>query len=89
MAKKETTLSSLGKEARCLCGAETYDPEKRPHGAVGLIRYRKTKHAQDGGYSVGCTCCGRLGERGNTQADALSRWLAGRFKYGPLKEADA
>ena len=57
--KKDNRLPILDEKARCVCGAETYDPEKRPHGAVGLIRYRKSKYGNDGGYSVGCTRCGR------------------------------
>lgn len=33
-----------------------------------------------------CTRCGRVGERGHTQAEAKVKWDAGLFKYGPLKE---
>lgn len=33
--KKDNRLPILDENARCVCGAETYDPEKRPHGAVG------------------------------------------------------
>ena len=39
-----------------------------------------------GGWSVVCTRCGRVGERGHTQAEAKAKWDAGLFKYGPLKE---
>ena len=53
---------------------------------MGLIRYRKSKYGNDGGYSVGCTRCGRLGARGRTQVDALAHWVGQTFKYGPLKE---
>lgn len=92
--KKDNRLPILDEKARCICGAETYDPEKHPHGAVGLIRYRKSKYGNDGGYSVGCTRCGRLGARGRTQVDARGRtqvdarahWAEQTFKYGPLKE---
>lgn len=84
--KKDNRLPILDEKARCVCGAETYDPEKRPHGAVGLIRYRKSKYGNDGGYSVGCTRRGRLGARGRTQVDALAHWMGQTFKYGPLKE---
>ena len=52
--KNNDRLPCLEEKAGCICGAETYDPEKRPHGAVGLIRYRKSKFGNDGGYSVGC-----------------------------------
>ena len=75
--KKDNRLPILDEKARCVCGAETYDPEKRPHGAVGLIRYRKSKYGNDGG---------RLGARGRTQVDALAHWMGQAFKYGPLKE---
>ena len=77
--KKDNRLPILAEKARC-------DPEKRPHGAGGLIRYRKSKYGNDGGYSVGCTRCGRLGARGRTQVDALAHWMGQTFKYGPLKE---
>lgn len=45
-----------------------------------------SKYASDGGWSVVCTRCGRVGERGHTQAEAKAKWDAGLFKYGPLKE---
>lgn len=71
----------------CTCGAMPYDAEKRPKGKVGLTRYRKSsRYASDGGWSVVCTRCGRVGERGGTQIDAKARWNAHRFRYGPLKE---
>lgn len=73
----------------CTCGAVPYDAEKRPKGKVGLTRYRKSsRYASDGGWSVVCTRCGRVGERGSTQIDAKARWNAHRFRYGPLKEED-
>jgi hypothetical protein len=50
-----------------------------------LTRYRKSKYASDGGWSVVCTRCGRVGERGSTQIEAKARWNAHRFRYGPLK----
>ena len=60
-----------------------------PEGKVGLARYRKSsRYAKDGGWSVVCTRCGRVGERGSTQIDAKARWNAKRYKYGPLKEED-
>lgn len=86
--KKTTDSPSNSGVFACLCGAVPYDAEKRLHGAVGLIKYRKSKYAQDGGWSVGCARCGRLGERGNTQIDAKARWNAHRYKYGPLKEEE-
>lgn len=59
----------------------------RTDGMVGLTRYRKSnRYANDGGWSVVCTRCGRVGERGSTQIDAKARWNAHRFRYGPLKE---
>lgn len=84
--KKDNRLPFLDEQARCACGAMPYDPEKHPHGTVGLIRYRKSKYGNDGGYSVGCTRCGRLGARGRTQLDALTHWVWQTYKYGPLKE---
>lgn len=73
----------------CTCGAVPYDAEKRPKGKVGLTRYRKSsRYASDGGWSVVCTRCGRVGERGSTRIDAKARWNAKRYKYGPLKEGE-
>lgn len=72
--KKDNRLPILDEKARCVCGAETYDPEKRPHGAVGLIRYRKSKYGNDGGYSVGCTRCGR---RVRVAGHRLTHWHTG------------
>ena len=70
----------------CSCGAVPYDPDVRPKGQVGLTRYRKSKFGKDGGWSVVCTRCGCVGERGRTQIDAADRWDARQLKYGPLKE---
>mgnify|MGYP007090493513 FL=1 len=70
----------------CSCGAVPYDPDVRPKGQVGLTRYRKSKYGKDGGWSVVCTRCGCVGERGRTQIDAADRWDARQLKYGPLKE---
>lgn len=73
----------------CTCGAMPYDAEKRPKGKVGLTRYHKSsRYAKDGGWSVVCARCGRVGERGSTQIDAEARWNAKRYKYGPLKEGE-
>lgn len=57
----------------CSCGAVPYDPDVRPKGQVGLTRYRKSKYGKDGGWSVVCTRCGCVGERGRTQIDAADR----------------
>lgn len=70
----------------CSYGAVPYDPDVRPKGQVGLTRYRKSKYGKDGGWSVVCTRCGCVGERGRTQIDAADRWDARQLKYGPLKE---
>lgn len=70
----------------CSCGAVPYDPDVRPKGQVGLTRYHKSKYGKDGGWSVVCTRCGCVGERGRTQIDAADRWDARQLKYGPLKE---
>lgn len=70
----------------CSSGAVPYDPDVRPKGQVGLTRYRKSKYGKDGGWSVVCTRCGCVGERGRTQIDAADRWDARQLKYGPLKE---
>lgn len=72
----------------CVCGALPHGVGVRTDGTVGLTRYRKSKYASDGGWSVVCTRCGRVGERGSTQIDAKARWNAHRFRYGPLKEED-
>lgn len=72
----------------CSCGAVPYDPDVRPKGQVGLTRYRKSKYGKDGGWSVVCTRCGCVGERGRTQIDAADRWDARQLKYGPLKERE-
>ena len=86
---KETTVKAPSALFTCTCGAMPYDAEKRPKGKVGLARYRKSsRYAKDGGWSVVCTRCGRVGERGSTQIDAKARWNAHRFRYGPLKEED-
>lgn len=86
---KETTTKAPSALFTCTCGAMPYDAEKRPKGKVGLARYRKSsRYAADGGWSVVCTRCGRVGERGSTQIDAKARWNAHRFRYGPLKEED-
>ncbi len=87
--KKAAEAPSASELFACVCGAMPCDPEKRPHGRVGLTRYRKSsKYASDGGWSVVCTKCGRVGERGSTQIDAKARWNARRYKYGPLKEGE-
>mgnify|MGYP007047953028 CR=1 FL=1 len=82
---KEMTIKSQTPFA-CTCGAVPYDPEKRPNGKVGLTKYRKSKCARDGGWSVVCASCGRVGERDYTQIGAIDKWNLRRFKYGPLKE---
>lgn len=88
MKKTEALPSDKGLFA-CTCGAAPYDAEKRPHGKVGLARYRKSsKYAWDGGWSVVCTRCGRVGERGSTQIEAKSKWNARLYRYGPLKEGE-
>ena len=85
--KKAESLPSTSALFTCTCGAMPYDAEKRPKVKVGLARYRKSsRYAKDGGWSVVCTRCGRVGERGHTQAEAKAKWDAGLFKYGPLKE---
>ena len=85
--KKTESLPITSALFTCTCGAMPYDAEKRPKVKVGLARYRKSsRYAKDGGWSVVCTCCGRVGERGHTQAEAKAKWDAGLFKYGPLKE---
>lgn len=90
MKKKTESLHSASGLLTCTCGAMPYDAEKRPHGRVGLTRYRKSsRYAKDGGWSVVCTRCGRVGERGSTQIEAKSKWNARLYKYGPLKEADS
>lgn len=87
---KETTVKTPSALFTCTCGAMPYDAEKRPHGRVGLTRYRKSsRYAKDGGWSVVCTRCGRVGERGSTQIEAKSKWNARLYKYGPLKEVDS
>lgn len=46
--KKDNRLPILDEKARCVCGAETYDPEKRPHGAVGrTFKYGPLKEGKD------------------------------------------
>jgi hypothetical protein len=90
MKKKTESLPSASGLLTCTCGAMPYDAEKRPHGRVGLTRYRKSsRYAKDGGWSVVCTRCGRVGERGSTQIEAKSKWNARLYKYGPLKEVDS
>ena len=90
MKKKTESLPSASGLLTCTCGAMPYDAEKRPHGRVGLPRYRKSsRYAKDGGWSVVCTRCGRVGERGSTQIEAKSKWNARLYKYGPLKEVDS
>lgn len=87
--KKTEAKPSASELFTCTCGAVPYDAEKRPNGKVGLARYRKSsKYAWDGGWSVVCTRCGRVGERGSTQIDAKARWNAKLYKYGPLKEVE-
>ena len=49
----------------CTCGALPYGVGVRTDGTVGLTKYRKSsRYAADGGWSVVCTRCGRVGERG-------------------------
>jgi len=84
--RKAPELRTLDDTFTCVCGAPPYDPERHPHGAVGLTRYRKSKYGSDGGYSIVCCRCGRVGERGRTVADAVARWDGHLYKYGPLKE---
>lgn len=86
---KKTTNKASSELLACTCGAVPYDAEKRPKGKVGLARYHKSsKYAWDGGWSVVCSCCGRVGERGSTQIEAKSKWNARLYKYGPLKEVE-
>ena len=90
MKKKTESLPSASGLLTCTCGAMPYDAEKRPHGRVGLTSYRKSsRYAKDGGWSVVCTRCGRVGERGSTQIEAKSKWNARLYKYGPLKDVDS
>ena len=86
---KETKTGILSDAFRCACGALPYDPKKRPNGKVGLTKYRKSKYASDGGWSVVCARCGRVGERDHTQIGAADKWSLRRYKYGPLKEVDS
>lgn len=84
--KKETKASISSEWFQCPCGAMVLVPKNCTSNSVGLTRYRKSKYASDGGWSVVCTRCGRVGERGHTQAEAKAKWDAGLFKYDPLKE---
>lgn len=84
--KKTTYPPDNSSTFACLCGAVPYDAEKHLHGAVGLTRYRKSKYASDGGWSVVCARCGRVGERDHTQVGAKNKWNLRRLRYGPLKE---
>ena len=46
----------------CTCGALPYGVGVRTDGTVGLTKYRKSsRYAADGGWSVVCTRCGRVG----------------------------
>lgn len=83
---KDTKAGILSDAFRCACGAMPYNPEHHPKGQVWLVRFRKSKHANDGGWSVVCTRCGRVGERDRTQIGAADKWQLQRYKYGPLKE---
>lgn len=50
----------------CTCGALPHGVGVRTDGTVGLTKYRKSsRYAADGGWSVVCTRCGRVGERGS------------------------
>ena len=71
---------------QCPCGVMILVPPGCTSDSVGLTRYRKSKYGKDGGWSVVCTRCGCVGERGRTQIDAADRWDARQLKYGPLKE---
>lgn len=89
MMKRTTSPPDNSELFACTCGAVPHDAEKRPHGKVGLARYRKSsEYASDGGWSVVCAYCGRVGERGRTQIEAKSKWNARLYRYGPLKEGD-
>lgn len=68
--RKAPELRTLDDTFTCVCGAPPYDPERHPHGTVGLTRCR----------------CGRVSERGRTIADAVAKWDGHLYKYGPLKE---
>lgn len=85
---KEQRIRFTTAMTACSCGAVPYDPDVRPKGQVDLTRYRKSKYGKDGGWSVVCTRCGCVGERGRTQIDAADRWDARQLKYGPLKEGE-
>ena len=78
--KKETKASISSEWFQCPCGAMVLVPKNCTSNPVGLTRYRKSKYASDGGWSVVCTRCGRVGERGHTQAEAKAKWDAGLFK---------
>lgn len=90
---KEDALTRLSAEYDALFTQKRLSEARgvgvRTDGTVGLTKYRKSsRYAADGGWSVVCTRCGRVGERGSTQIDAKARWNAHRFRYGPLKEED-
>lgn len=81
---KETTTKAPSALFTCTCGAVPYDAEKRPKGKVGLTRYRKSsRYANDGGWSVVCTRCGRVGEPGDCPTDACARWEGRRYRHEP------
>lgn len=60
----------------CPCGA------KYPR--VGVIKQRGK--SPDGPYTVGCTCCGRVGQHARTETGAVENWTGGNYLYGPVHE---
>lgn len=72
----------------CPCGATWYDAEENPKGKVTIIKRKRIRGCGSSAPAVVCTACGRSAWPAGKQLDAVNRWNAQDFQYGPLKEDD-
>lgn len=79
---KPTDLIKAPSPVTCPCGGTWYDKDENPNGTVAVV-----KHKREPGYWAVCTRCGQTGQRGRTQAEAVSLWKGHCYKYEPLEES--
>ncbi|CAB1241163.1 protein of unknown function [Ruminococcaceae bacterium BL-4] len=62
----------------------SFSPARVVQNFRGLALLNSAPNPPDGPYTVGCTCCGRVGYHDRTQTGAVENWEAGRYLYGPV-----
>lgn len=72
----------------CPCGATWYDAEENPKGKATTVKRRTLRGYGFSGTAVVCLACGRCSWPAGKQLDAVNRWNAREFQYGPLKDGD-